>query len=174
MNYRTETWVDPRLELRSSPIHGRGLFATAPIAAGETVLEWGGTLYTRQQLADIRAGRLKVPTFSYSFIAEDVLIAAPEDGLDYFVNHSCDPSVWMAGDVTVVALRDIATGDEITGDYAVWEATPDYRMACLCGAAGCRGEVTGNDWQRPELQARYRGHFLPYISARIAALGGEA
>jgi hypothetical protein len=31
--YLAETWLDPRLELRRSLIHGRGLFATAPIAA---------------------------------------------------------------------------------------------------------------------------------------------
>lgn len=40
--------------------------------------------------------------------------------MDYFVNHSCDPVVWMRDDVTVVARRAIASGEEITGDYAVW------------------------------------------------------
>ena len=65
---------------------------TAPIRAGELVMVWGGTAWSRAQLD---AG--EVPPCSFSFIDDDVLLAGPEDGLDYFVNHSCDPSVWMAG-----------------------------------------------------------------------------
>jgi hypothetical protein len=35
-----DSWLDPRLELRPSAIHGRGTFATAPVAARETVAVW--------------------------------------------------------------------------------------------------------------------------------------
>lgn len=166
--YLASTWFDPRLALRPSPIQGKGLFATEQIRAGEVVMIWGGTLYSRQDLIDIRAGKMKVAPFSYSFIDEDILIAAPEDGLDYFVNHSCDPNVWMRDNVTVVARRDIQVGQEMTGDYAVWEAEPNYVLEpCTCGSAECRQRVTGNDWQLPAVQARYAGHFLPYIARRI-------
>jgi uncharacterized protein len=170
-NYLPSTWFDPRLTLRSSPIHGKGLFATELIQANEVVMIWGGTLYSRQDLQDIRAGKIKVEEFSYSFIDEDLLIAAPPEGLDYFVNHSCDPNVWMLDDVTVVARRPIVPGEEIRGDYAVWEAESTYLLdPCQCGSPLCRHKVTGNDWMLPELQDRYQGHFLPYISRRIAKL----
>ena len=163
MEYRTETWFDPRLATGPSSIHGRGLYATAPIDAGEVVMIWGGTAWTRAQLD---AG--EVPPCSFSFIDDDVLLAGPEDGLDYFVNHSCDPSVWMADEITVVARRDLAAGGEITGDYALWEADDAYLVeSCTCGAVTCRGVVRGTDWQRPELQERYAGHFLPYIERRF-------
>jgi SET domain-containing protein len=163
MQYPMETWLDPRLATGPSPIHGTGVFATAPIRAGELVMVWGGTAWSRAQLD---AG--EVPPCSFSFIDDDVLLAGPEDGLDYFVNHSCDPSVWMADEVTVVSRRDIASGDEITGDYALWESDDAYLVeACTCGAATCRGVVRGTDWQRPELQQRYAGHFLPYIERRF-------
>jgi hypothetical protein len=39
--------------------------------------------------------------------------------------------------------------------------------ACTCGAETCRGVVRGTDWQRPELQDCYAGHFLPYIERRF-------
>ena len=39
--YEPTTWYDPRLERRVSPTHGHGLFATAPIRTGETVMNWG-------------------------------------------------------------------------------------------------------------------------------------
>jgi uncharacterized protein len=167
--YLASTWFDPRITLKPSTIHGKGLFASELIQANEVVMIWGGTLYTRQDLQDIRAGKLKVEEFSYSFIEEDILIAAPSDGLDYFVNHSCDPNLWMSNDVTVVARRAILPGEEITGDYAVWEAEPNYVLAaCQCGSVQCRKQVSGNDWMLPELQTRYQDHFLPYISRRIA------
>lgn len=63
---------------------------------------WGGSIWTRAQL-----DTGEVPRCSLSFVDEDVLLAAPADGLDYFVNHSCDPSAWMADEVTVVARRAI-------------------------------------------------------------------
>ena len=164
-----ETWFDPRLVLRESPTHGHGLFAAEPIGAGETVMIWGGTLYTAQELQDIRAGKLQVAEFSYSFIEEGILLAAPPDGLDYFINHSCDPNVWMEGRVTVTARRDIQRDEEIRGDYAVWECEAGYLLEpCNCGTPLCRQRITGNDWMLPEVQARYKGHFLTFIEQRIA------
>jgi uncharacterized protein len=168
-NYLPVTWFNPRLELKPSAIHGKGLFATERIQRDAVVMIWGGTLYTRQDLENIRAGKLKVEEFSYSFIDEDLLIAAPPDGLDYFVNHSCDPNVWMSNNLSVVARRTILPGEEITGDFAVWEAEPNYVLdPCRCGSPLCRGRMTGNDWMLPELQERYQDRFLPYISRRIA------
>lgn len=65
------------------------------------------------------------------------------------------------------ALRD----EEIRGDYAIWECEKEYSLEpCSCGSQACRGKVTGNDWMIPELQERYKGHFLPFIFRRIAQL----
>lgn len=42
-------------------------------------------------------------------------------------------------------------------DYAI-EMDGDYVLApCRCGTDLCRGQVTGQDWRRPELRERYRG-----------------
>ena len=53
-------------------------------------------------------------------------------------------------------------------DYALVTVSPEWRMECHCGTSVCRGVITGNDWQRTELQHRYAGHFSPFINARIA------
>ena len=109
-----------------------------------------------------------MPPCSFSFVDDDMLLAGPADGLDYFVNHSCDPSVWMNDEITVVARRNIEAGGEITGDCALWEAEDSYLVeSCTCGADTCRGVIRGSDWQLPELQQRYAGHFLPYIERRF-------
>ena len=131
---------------------------------------WGGDLYTQDEL---RGGQVRAGQWSYSMIDEGMFLFAPQDGLDYYVNHSCDPNVWMADEVTVVARRAIHPGEEICGDYAVWECDPSYIVAaCQCGSALCRGRYTGDDWMRADLQARYQDHFLPYLNRRIARLHG--
>ena len=64
------------------------------------------------------------------------------------------------------AMRDIEAGEELTHD---WATTDDdrYEMACRCGAACCRGTITGQDWRRPDLQEKYRGYFSWYLERRI-------
>jgi hypothetical protein len=39
----------------------------------------------------------------------------------------------------------------------------EYEMTCNCGSPLCRGIVTGEDWKRPELQARYGDHWIPTL-----------
>jgi uncharacterized protein len=152
---------------RPSPINGEGQFATELIRAGEVVLIWGGDLYTTTDFFS----RNDLGPLSISFIEEDRIMAAPPDGRDYYINHSCDPNIWMDGNVTVIARRDIRPGEEITGDYALWEGEPGYRLSqCECGSPLCRSTITGNDWMLRDLQERYAGHFLPFINQRIVEL----
>jgi len=97
-----------------------------------------------------------------------------------YMNHSCDPTCWFVDggeDYTgvMVATRDILPGEEITYDYCTSEdcdLTPDFEVHGQ--SANCRGRVSHNDWELPELQQRYRGHFLPHIAERIAKATGEA
>ena len=43
-----------------------------------------------------------------------------------------------------------------------------YETVCTCGSANCRRVLTGKDWQRPELQARYHGYFATYRADKIS------
>lgn len=161
---------DPRLEARPSPIHGTGVFTTGNIQAGEVLMVWGGTLFTWE---DIQAG--KALEHSYCSIDEGVILGhTPEQGysVDDFTNHSCDPNVWMADELTIVARRDIQAGEEITADLAMWWDPDEEGVAweCRCGSPQCRKIFTSHDWRRPELHARYGEHFLPYINRRIRCL----
>jgi hypothetical protein len=100
-----------------------------------------------------------------------------EDGNGPKVNHSCDPNCGVRVNPAVdgfdfVALRPIAAGDEITFDYAmrnyVVEHFPDR---CLCGAANCRGTITGWKDLAPERKAAYGELVAPYLLAADAAAG---
>ena len=81
-----------------------------------------------------------------------------------YMNHSCAPScLFVSGGERytglMVAARDLLPGDEITYDYATsedCELSPEWQ--CLCGADGCRGRVTPQDWRLPELQTKCAPH----------------
>ena len=143
------------------------MFAIATIQRGETVIVWGGTLMTQE---DIHAGKAKKG--SIAAIGEGLYLAGlPDEEQDPadFMNHSCDPNVWMRDEVTLVTRRDIAIGEELTIDYAMFEGEEDWVMpwTCRCGSELCRQVVTGKDWRRGDLQERYEGHFSPFINERI-------
>lgn len=157
------TCLHPCLRPGTSRVHGTGLQVNESVVADETLMVWGGTCYPARDL-----GTARIPTgVSYSQISEDRILAGPEDGLDYYLNHSCEPNVWMSG-LSVTSRHAIPAGSEILIDYALVEGADEYLLPeCRCGTDACRGRVTGRDWSLPELQRRYRGHFLPYINERI-------
>ena len=163
--YIAESWVDPRVQCRSSSISGKGLFASEPIKQGEAIIIWGGRIYLE---ADIKAGLAR--EHSIATIGERVYLGSPPDtreGLDEFMNHSCSPNVWLQDEVTLVTMRDIVKHEELTLDYALFETDPRWAMECYCGSPICRYLVSGRDWEQKYLQVKYRGHFSPYINERI-------
>jgi uncharacterized protein len=44
-------------------------------------------------------------------------------------------------------------------------------MDRACGTSSCRHRIHGRDWQRPDLQERYRGWFSWYLDRKISARG---
>jgi hypothetical protein len=146
---------------------GRGSVAVERIAAGEVVAGFGGRCLTRDEF-DLLPAAQQVRSLQI----DDALFLAgsPEPEPADFINHSCDPNCGMRGNAILVALRDIEVGEAITYDYATSDGCDYDEFECVCGAALCRGKVTGHDWMLPELQLRYRGNFSPYLAARIAGL----
>ncbi len=61
----------------------------------------------------------------------------------HMTNHSCDPNASFNASGMLVALRDIASGEEITYDYVAHPipASP-WSFECLCGASNCRDWVS--------------------------------
>jgi hypothetical protein len=164
--YPESSWFDPRLEIRVSPIHGNGVFATAFIYAGEQIAIAGGIVYSLQEW---RTGKLQLnpDRCCESQIDDDLFLAAPIEDMDYFFNHSCDPNMWSG-----IARLDIRPDEEVTTDYAMHIFSENYCLApCRCAAPLCRQHITGNDWMRPDLQRRYSGHFPTFIERRLQLMG---
>jgi len=160
------SYLSPKTEVRESPIEGRGLFAAAPIAAGELVAVKGGHVFDRTTLERIapRLGPAEIQIAENLFIGP--LDSSEREGSMIFSNHSCQPNLGVAGQILFVAMRDVASGEELTHDWAMTDDDQN-RMDCRCGAAACRKVVTGQDWRRPELQQKYRGFFSWYLQKKI-------
>ena len=160
------TFRSPKTEVMESPIHGKGLFARTPIAAGEIVAVKGGHIVDQQVWTELEKtlGAAQVQVTEDLFIAP--VRADHRDGSMLYTNHSCDPNLGVQGQIVFVAMRDIAVGEELTHDWATTDDL-DYEQACNCGSLDCRGTITGKDWMKPELQEKYAGWFSWFLQRKI-------
>ncbi len=162
-----EVWTHPAIEVRSSRVDGLGLFASAAIDADVIVIRLGGRLVTTSELHQLFADTPPehyVDTFA---VDDDLHIVLPAGTVVHYGNHHCDPTIWPTGAFDLVTRRAVGAGEELTIDYGLISDDPTFRMECSCGAATCRGVITGEDWRIPELRDRYAGHWAPGLQHRV-------
>ena len=161
------SWITPKaMKGTDSAIAGRGLVALDTIEEDEVVAVKGGHIVTTETLQHMSEG---LQNSDIQITDHLHLVALTDDEYEsvmLFINHSCEPNVGFAGNTVLVAMRDIEAGEELTTDYALFD---DYEgsMDCTCGQPACRRRIDGRDWQRPELQERYRGYFSWYLDRRL-------
>jgi SET domain-containing protein len=143
--------VSPLVEARDSKIHGRGVYAIAPIKKGTRIMEYLGERISHAE-ADARyETKGDDDGHTFLFIASNrTVIDAGVDGNDArFINHSCNANcetVIENSRVFIDAIRNIKPGEELGYDYQLtWESTDDPTelalYACRCGAKKCRGTM---------------------------------
>jgi hypothetical protein len=114
---------------RISAAVGEGVITLSRFKPGDTVFSFTGFLTTEitQYSLQIRRGmHLHDPFFMGKVL------------------HSCDPNTSCNMRTrTFTALKPILPGDLITMDYAETEEVLYKPFPCSCGAADCRGFVTG-------------------------------
>ncbi len=160
------SFLSPKTSVRESPIHGRGLFADEDIRSGEVVAVKGGSIVTGDVLRGLQPqlGSAEIQIGDDLFICP--MTEEEREGSMIFSNHSCDPNIGVRGQIVFVAMRAIAAGEELTHDWAMTD-DDDASITCHCGSRDCRGTVTGKDWQRRDLQERYRGYFSSYLVEKM-------
>ena len=158
-------------EIRDSPIAGRGAFALRRIAKGERVAEYVGERITHAE-ADRRYDDDSMHehhTFLFTVSSRTVIDATVDGNDSRYINHSCDPnceSEVVRGRVYILALREIAAGEELHYDYAYQRdgtesEVEESQYRCRCGTRRCRGSIMEprDDFlrrQRAESRARSR------------------
>jgi uncharacterized protein len=161
------SYISPKaIKGEPSAISGRGLVAVQPIATDEIVAIKGGHIVDTATLQTLPKN---LQNSEVQIAANFHLVALTDEECEpvmLFLNHSCEPNIGFGGNIILVAMRDIARGEELTTDYALFD-DHEETMKCRCGATSCRKTITGRDWRLPELQERYGRYFSWYLRQRF-------
>jgi len=144
---------------------GKAVFAAQPFGADETIVRFSGRTIPASRLPPLLSGT----TDRFLQVERDRYMG-PSGRIDDLINHSCMPNAGLRftdDGVMLVALRDIAVGEEIAWDYSTTLDDPDWAMACACGSPACRGVVRAFALLPQDVQDRYRaiGVVAPYLDA---------
>lgn len=135
--------LDPKLEIKRSPIEGRGCFARVHLPRGKKIAEYTGERISNAE-ANRRAGRRRLRICDID--GHWSLDGSKGGNGTHYINHSCEPNSFMKGvykHILVVALRDIAPGEEITVDYH--STLHSDKKRCTCGTPSCRRTINRID-----------------------------
>lgn len=139
--------------VKPSQLHGNGVFANRDIPAGTRILQYAGKRLTPEQADAMFPVNPDDPFHTFFFaLSNGKIVDGGQGGNDSrWINHSCAPNCEGhensdGSRVFIVAMRDIAAGEELLYDYSLViddeitdELKQNYR--CLCGAAQCRGTM---------------------------------
>jgi SET domain-containing protein len=141
----------PRIQVRKSGIHGKGVFALRPLAAGERIIEYTGKVITWKQAQRAHPHDPNEPNHTFFFHIDDKRVIDGNDNGNSakWINHSCGPNCEADendGRVFVKALQDIQPGEELNYDYGLilegrHTAKVKKMFECRCGSPQCRGTM---------------------------------
>jgi uncharacterized protein len=144
----------PKIIVKNSRIHGRGVYAGRPLKKGERVIEYKGELISWKECDRRPPSDPDDPHHTFFFSLSDgkhVIDAAVGGNAAKWINHSCAPNCEAEEDddanrVFIVTKREIKTGEELNYDYGLImdgriTAQEKKNYECRCGSKACRGTM---------------------------------
>lgn len=174
----------------------QGVFAKEPVKKGEAIFTCDLSICDYVRIEEVgEKGRTKEETLrifrerpdlvdfihKYSYMVDDDLYDWPRGYLEQkltencmFFNHSCDPNCgFQALDSSlVVAIRDIAVGEELTYDYQFMDTESSFYdgIHCRCGSFKCRGVLRFDQYRNVDWQNAYYKYSGAYVKRKIDEL----
>jgi len=135
-------------KLNIQTISGKSfVYATESILQGETVAVWGGRVVHKDDLNSL------LNETPYLQISEDLFMVSPvyDDGPDAIslIRHSSNPNCGFQGQISLVAMRDIQIGEEISYDP-------------FMNASTAKGGYLDKS-----VRQKYYGYFSDYLQRKI-------
>jgi uncharacterized protein len=140
-----------RIQVRRSGVHGKGVFAVAPISRGEVVIEYKGEVISWPEALRRHPHDPEDPDHTFYFhVDEEHVIDAKYGGNSArWINHACRPNCEadeVDGRIFIKALRTIKPGEELFYDYGLvlderQTAKVKKQFECRCGTPKCRGTM---------------------------------
>jgi len=127
---------------------GYGVFATTDIPKDTAIASFNGDIYTAESA-------MLLP----KIIRDLVVQFSPtqyraSNNIAHLLNHSCNPNCGIEDLFTLVTMRDIAAGEELTWDYEMTEES-DWTLQCRCREPNCRKIIGAYSRLPQEQKARY-------------------
>ncbi|MBP9703077.1 SET domain-containing protein-lysine N-methyltransferase [Candidatus Woesebacteria bacterium] len=145
------------VEVKNSPIQGKGVYATKSFSVGELVLIIDDShVVTDESTLTNDDNEFRADYFDNKI----VLMQSPE----VYINHSCDPNTYVKtidGIRYVLAMKPIKVGDEITYDYSI-NGDNEGTFPCHCGSQKCRKVYQGNFFK---LAIETQKGYIPYLDS---------
>ncbi len=158
-------WITPKAKSSGSYVDGLGLIAIKGIQKGEPVGVLGGIIVPKKEIVQYwkKMGHVGIQVDDDFFIVPTTRKELEQTGV---FNHSCSPNCGFSNSITIVAIKNIEKGKELTFDYAFCESFMKG-FKCNCGSAKCRNTITPTDWKNPGLQKKYGSYYSPYLKSKF-------
>ncbi|MFA5838446.1 MAG: SET domain-containing protein-lysine N-methyltransferase [Candidatus Paceibacterota bacterium] len=139
---------EQNLEIKKSKIAGNGVFTNKEIKKGQTIYFLEGELCSLDEvIRRVNEGK-EEPSDPLEIDDEEYLDL---NEISRTFNHSCEPNSYIKEKNELIALRDIAVGEEITFDYSTTMNDNEEKIVsagrelwtckCNCGSKKCRGII---------------------------------
>ncbi len=152
-------------KVKTSEIHGRGLYATVDIDEETHIIQYVGEKITKKEskkraLAWEEEARKTGQGLVYIFELDDKydIDGRHCDNPARYMNHSCDgncEAINFDGEIWIVAIQDIKKGDELVYDYG-YDMEHFLDHPCKCGSRKCIGYIVRED-QRSKVKKLLKG-----------------
>lgn len=141
--------------VRTSPVHGNGVFAKKTIPKGTRIFEYAGLRVLKTDLLNDLAKGLTSMTYVMN-LNKTLAIDGERNGNDSrFINHSCNPNcevLYFNETPYIYAMQEIQKGQELNFDYKLGfdtelDLSSDQKkewFPCNCGSENCRGTMVSN------------------------------
>jgi D-alanine--D-alanine ligase len=139
--------IQKKYIIKGNAIAGYGIYATRPIKSNEMIFNGEGRsqrLITRRHV-EKNWNEIEKEIFRrYAYpVSNEVFLLWDNDPSAWAPqNHSCQPNTIYDG-LNVVAITDIAAGQELTLNYASFLDDRMEPFECRCGAPNCQGLIKG-------------------------------
>lgn len=155
-----------RVVVKTSEVHGAGMFSKKFIGEGETIIEYVGEIISHDE-ADIRGEETlessdneKGAVYLFTLNKRHVIDGNVDYNFAKYMNHSCEPNcdaIIQYGRIFLIAARDIEPGEELFFDYS-YEYDIHYQdHPCRCGTSKCVGFIVNEEGRkkiRKEIRAK--------------------
>ena len=143
--------------VRKSGVEGKGVFAIKEFHKGEKVFLFSDKIIKIEHEPGCDCGICKrcinISKFGWLYPSRD--------SFGWNLNHSCEPNCGIVNNY-IVAMKDIAVGQEITIDYSTTTKDSKWEMKCLCGKPSCRKVIKSVQFLPASLFKRYFD-FIPHF-----------